>query len=200
MVDDEFAQTVFALCTQWFLDGSLNLPTLRKVVYMGIAIRYHLIPGVVLKDECDDGKCTKYLRDILTERGLINCLARETKSHDCSCMDAKKEEAKTMGKVAECFGCKKSFPKHFLVKCSGCNFATYCSPECQGNDWSSHKKECKAYLEKKKKKKESQKANLPATFNDISHSLGCSGFKQVWAVEQMLSAVTIARERAGAAM
>ena len=59
MVDDEFAQIVFAVCTQWFLDGSLNLPTLYRVVYMGIDIRYHLIPGVVLKDEYDDGKCTR---------------------------------------------------------------------------------------------------------------------------------------------
>ena len=30
-----------------------------------------------------------------------------------------------------------------MKKCSGCGFDSYCSKDCQRNDWTKHKKRCK---------------------------------------------------------
>mmetsp|Transcript_44455 Transcript_44455/g.48115 ORF Transcript_44455/g.48115 Transcript_44455/m.48115 type:complete len:100 (+) Transcript_44455:2-301(+) len=82
----------------------------------------------------------KYVRDIETARGRINCIAREI---PCDCMEEKRIEAKLMEKVAVCFFCRKEFLKQKMLRCKGCNCVQYCSKECSINDWPEHKELCR---------------------------------------------------------
>jgi hypothetical protein len=51
----------------------------------------------------------------------------------------------------QCFTCKKDNSE--LKKCSNCLSISYCSKECQRNDWKRHKLEC----EDKKKELDNRK-------------------------------------------
>ena len=86
----------------------------------------------------------KYLRDILTERGMIKVLVRETAAY-CPCMNEGKGIAKTMDKNGKCGGCRKEFPKKTLSFCNGCQYVKYHNCECQTNHWHIHKIDCKKF-------------------------------------------------------
>ena len=92
--------------------------------------------------EANHEKFIKYMRNLGTERGVINCLARET---PCKCMDGAKERAKSMAKVGFCHGCRKEFPKETMFLCSRCGGFNYCTGVCQRNHWPVHKTECNEY-------------------------------------------------------
>jgi len=44
-------------------------------------------------------------------------------------------------KFQRCYGCSKTDVP--LSRCSGCNYARYCSPECSRKMWPAHKPECR---------------------------------------------------------
>merc|ERR1712238_288576 len=83
----------------------------------------------------------KYCRDITTERGRINCIAREI---PCDCLEEKRIAAKLMEKVAVCYCCRKEFSKKMMLRCTGCNHVQYCSKECRIVAWSQHKNICRS--------------------------------------------------------
>ena len=136
-----------------------------------------LLYGELSDTEVKEGTCTefgpgsinyekncKYNRDITNERGLINCLSRETSLY-CNCMTPHKIEANkklsetttttttmdgrvttvvpTVVKVGTCFGCQQEFPKQTLSFCTGCNIHKYCGKRCQIDNWPHHKVFCK---------------------------------------------------------
>lgn len=145
LLDEEFCKYVFMLAVEGFLQGR-GKSFSASLVRLGITIRYLSIPTGKGEDigpgtECFE-KRTKYHRDVQTERGLINCLARETPP-SCSCMKDAKTKAKSMDKVGRCFNCGEEFPKHRLLRCSSCRGPNYCSSECQLKHWPKHKAECK---------------------------------------------------------
>ena len=49
-------------------------------------------------------------------------------------MEEKRIEAKSMDKVAMCYGCRKEFLKEKMRRCKGCDAAQYCSNECYKKD------------------------------------------------------------------
>jgi len=108
-------------------------------------IRDKVIPWHEEKDYGPESEITKnynkYGRDVQTERGRINCMARDI---PCDCMEAKRIEAnKSMGKNALCFCCDEEFPKKQMLRCKGCAAIQYCSKECSIKHWREHKEWCK---------------------------------------------------------
>jgi hypothetical protein len=65
----------------------------------------------------------------------------------CSCLDEKYEEVKSITKMGLCFNHDCTRPKRIVERsklrcCSRCRSITYCSRECQAEDWSVHKEFC----------------------------------------------------------
>ncbi len=65
----------------------------------------------------------------------------------CSCLDEKYEEVKSITKIGLCYNSQCILPKKMTARsrtsyCSRCRCVTYCSRECQKEDWSTHKREC----------------------------------------------------------
>ena len=159
--DQNFAQFVFAVSVSLYckltprekelysrsteakLENSIILE-LYMITQFAIDIRYSCIPKGN-NEEVNMKKITKYKRDIDTERGLINCLHRETKRY-CTCMVSNKIEAKDMDKMEPCAGCGKMFPKDKLKACKKCNLVWYCSLKCCEDMWPMHKKDCQYYV------------------------------------------------------
>jgi len=154
MVDNEFVRYTFAYATDLhlsnrnFMDENIKLlqkAVIGKLLFLGIRMKYFLIPvsqGTDLTHgSIHEKKYYKYMRDIQTDRGIINCLARETLPF-CDCMKATKCEAKTMEKLGMCSGCSEEFPKTELRRCKGCGIVNYCSTECMKRDWSEHRHFC----------------------------------------------------------
>ena len=143
MVDETFARFIVAHVTTDFLKGKDDA-TLGLRLILLLDIRYIYIPQHEGKDVRPDSEITrnyqKYGRDILTERGRINCMAREI---SCDCMEEKLIEAKKMEKIAVCFCCEEEFPKEKMRRCKGCDHVQYCSKECYKKDWPDHKEWCK---------------------------------------------------------
>ena len=135
--DPEFCQFIFAFCTQQYLESNNFKDQLRRQV-----IHVLLTLGLSCRYSTASKEFDKYVRDILTDRGTIKVLVRETKTY-CPCMKEGKGIAKTMDKVGRCHGCRKDFPKKTLSFCSGCQFMKYHNRECQTNHWHIHKSECK---------------------------------------------------------
>ena len=52
----------------------------------------------------------------------------------------------------ECNVCKASEKQKALKMCGRCKKTYYCSPECQKNDWTFHKRFCNTFIYKKNKK------------------------------------------------
>lgn len=78
----------------------------------------------------DHDKLNRYIRNIeCDERGIINCLSRETKAY-CDCMNDKKREVKGMDKTEFCVGCRIYFPRDGMMKCNGCKIAMFCTEDC----------------------------------------------------------------------
>lgn len=145
MIDPEFGQFVFAMSTQINLcleDDELRT-SLEKILSLGLNTKYFYTP----MHKGDTKPCggdelfQKYMRDIQTESGTINCLERETKDF-CDCMKSAKEEAKKMEKLGKCTGCRGFFPKENLRRCSCCNIAQFCTTECHRQNWYEHKTYC----------------------------------------------------------
>lgn len=169
--DEEFWKFVFALGVKMYLKSSseeeeegrdvdggesgssrsnsnVNRATLRCLVRLGIVVKYDYLPLLEGKDVGPGtiyyDKLRKRNHDSMTERGLINCLSRETQNTSCcGCMTAARRVAKTMTKLGFCNGCNKTFPKRSVSVCSRCRAVNYCSTECQLKDWKTgHKETC----------------------------------------------------------
>ena len=141
MKNPEFYRFIFAICTQMYLAATESSVRESSVCHKNERFRSILCFGAVCIKLPHD-KLNKKLLDALTERGVINILVRETKSH-CKCMNEAKKIAKTLDKVGQCHGCKEEFPKLTLRLCNGCQVWKYHSPECQRNDWAIHREDCK---------------------------------------------------------
>ena len=109
---------------------------LQQILHLGIESKYCHSPL-----SADTEKRDKYVRDISTDRGIINILHRET-SPFCKCMEPMKLESQKMEKMGICFGCDQEFPKMQLKRCNRCDHAQYYGKECQKNSWPRHKEYC----------------------------------------------------------
>ena len=153
MINPQCNPCVFAVCTDIFLNSyrSEAYPfskqkQIQDILCFGINTKYLNSPLVADKE-----KGGKYYRDIMTNRGIINVLDRETNSF-CNCMKPYKEETKTMGKTGICVGCRQEFPKMQLKRCSRCLAVPYCSNKCMKKNWFIHKQFCKPHNEQKSEK------------------------------------------------
>mmetsp|Transcript_11416 Transcript_11416/g.11120 ORF Transcript_11416/g.11120 Transcript_11416/m.11120 type:complete len:214 (+) Transcript_11416:70-711(+) len=146
-IDDDptFSCFVIAHITDDYLkDKNIDILHLHYRLLLLVEMRYFYIPKHEGKDVGPESKITtnfsKYIRDIETERGIINCMAREI---PCKCMEEKRIAAKLMEKTAVCFECRQEFPKELLLRCIGCDHVQYCSNECSIKHWPNHKDWCK---------------------------------------------------------
>lgn len=147
--DLNFAQYIFALCTSWYLKMNGTTPELndlnrmKDLIFLAFQIKYIRLP-VYEGEKPDLAKYDRYHRAIHNndERGVINCLSKETKSY-CNCMKEKKTEADNMEIIGTCTGCNLNFPRSGMKKCSGCEFAMFCTTEdCYAKYWPAHKEIC----------------------------------------------------------
>jgi len=163
IVQSKFVTFLFALVTSTYLQlnktkkdsmNNTNTPAatrafqrdLQELLQLGIRSTYILGPHLLGK-EIDIEQTFKYIRDVHSDdndRGIINCLYRETKQH-CTCMKAKKAKAKEMIKMECCNGCRQNFPKPTMKKCEGCNLVVYCSTACYKKEWKEHKDICEKF-------------------------------------------------------
>jgi len=132
--DLNFIRYMFAFCTSWYLKTKTTNYEMK--VLLGLATVY--------KYSSDDEKMKRYGRAIQLDRGVINCLSRETKSF-CDCMQAKKMEAKGMAKKERCVGCGIIFPRKDMKICKGCKISGYCNEDCQTKDWPKHRGNCRLF-------------------------------------------------------
>ena len=113
---------------------------MNYLLKLAMQIKYiHLNDGKFNSDQV-----RRYVRPIFKndDRGVINCLYRETKSY-CDCMIDKKTEADGMEKIEFCGGCRKNFPRDGMLKCSRCKFAMFCTDGCYDKHWPKHREICK---------------------------------------------------------
>jgi len=128
---------------------------LAKILQLGLVIKYDVLPRMI-GEKLDRKQLRKYLRDSATERGVINCLYRETKNH-CGCMVTDKDRANDMDKMDFCHRCRKGCPKAETKVCDGCNAVVYCTEECQSKDWPRHREFCKREQNVKRKNNDKTK-------------------------------------------
>ena len=145
ITEPEFAQHVFACCTNEYVANGRTVK-LYGLFALGFSARYLAVPQGEGKHVSPGSEChtkyLKYMRDVITDRGVINCLARET---PCDCMKHRKLQAKSMEKVTVCQACNRVLPKEQALVCSGCGVASYCNRECQLGHWPSHKNICRQF-------------------------------------------------------
>ena len=132
----EFCLFIVAICTQYYLASSES-----PVLHENRQFRCLLFLGYECIKPTGD-KRSKFNRDACTERGVINILVRETKTH-CKCMNEAKDIAKKMDKMGQCHGCRNDFPKETLRLCDGCQFWKYHDRKCQLRYWPIHEADCK---------------------------------------------------------
>jgi len=148
ITDVRFCHFLFAFATTKYLAMHKNDETTKLEVQMflqlGFKIKYGYLLRRSLGKEFEYDKIQKYGCDIFNgdERGIINCLFRETKEF-CDCMKQKKMEALTMEKMERCSGCMELFPKKIMKKCEGCNMMVYHSTACYQKYWPTHRNYCK---------------------------------------------------------
>ena len=73
------------------------------------------------------------------------CREASKESHQDDCTRKRKEREERREKKAkkvECDTCHKKHPYTRMKKCSRCRSATYCSIQCQKDDWENHKEAC----------------------------------------------------------
>ena len=114
---------------------------LELIIRFGLAVKHDVFLQMT-GQQVDVEKLRKYNRDVGNERGIINCLYRETKKV-CECMATDKDQAKDMDKTDWCSACRKFFPKERTKICDGCEAVVYCSTKCSIADWPHHKLICK---------------------------------------------------------
>ena len=133
--DSNFTQYIFALCTSWYLKTNGKTDDMESLIHTAILMNY-----------LNDDKVRRYQIEIKSggDRGMINCLSRETKMF-CNCMKGKKKEAQGMDKQERCTGCYNIFPKEDMTVCSGCNYAVFCSDDCYEKYWPAHKEICEGF-------------------------------------------------------
>ena len=143
--DLNFSQYLFALCTSWYLKTKRMPPEIKSLLTQAVRIKYLYEPTCSERSGCGPGpdhdKLNRYLRAIMTsnnDRGVVNCLSRETKSY-CNCMKDKKKEVKGMDKTEFCVGCKFYFPRDGMLKCNACNYAMFCTKGCYAKYLPVHK-------------------------------------------------------------
>ena len=142
--DLNFSRYIFALCTSWYLKTKQMPPEMRLLLGKAIFIKYLIEPlRSKRRPGPDYDKLNRYVRAIMcNDRGIVNCLWRETKAH-CVCMNDKKREVKRMEKTEFCVGCKIYFPRDGMMKCNSCNHAMFCTEGCYAKYGPAHSKECK---------------------------------------------------------
>lgn len=124
---------------------------MKELLVLAVVIKYLCHPRFAQRSggpAPDHDKLNRYYRAIYNndDRGVIHCLSRETNSF-CDCMQAKNTEAKGMEKTNKCYGCKHSFPRKGMLKCSGCKIAMFCNDDCyKKKNWPSHREGCKKVL------------------------------------------------------
>ena len=114
---------------------------LEVILQLGLTIKYNMMPQLI-GEKVNEKQLLKYLRDVDTDRGIVNRLYRET-HNQCDCMKTKKNEANKMDKMVLCNACRKVFPKADTKLCDGCKAVAYCSEECSSTDWPHHQQFCK---------------------------------------------------------
>lgn len=83
---------------------------------------------------------TAAMKDRSADRDIIKFYLKRT---PCSCLKQKYSQAKKCPKIGVCYHCKQKKERKYLMVCNGCNFAQYCSQECQVGDWPNHKGLCR---------------------------------------------------------
>ena len=155
--DLNFIRYTFALCTSWYLrdlqNANMSQYPFELPVLLDLAVQFKYFHTPLLAQQRSDGpgpdhdQLKRYLRDCSKngERGVINCLSRETKLY-CNCMQDKKMEAESMTKVHVCTGCDHTFPREGMKRCRGCKFAMFCTKGCYKASWPNpvnHREVCK---------------------------------------------------------
>ena len=140
--DLNFAHYIFAVCTSLYLQTKIRnrdvIEDTRELLSVAVEIKYCFGPDL------DIDKHNRYHHAIWynEERGIINCLSRETKPF-CDCMKGKKREAKSMDRMELCYECNILFPREIMKECSGCNmYPMFCSIGCYKESWSVHRERC----------------------------------------------------------
>jgi hypothetical protein len=73
----------------------------------------------------------------------VECRSMSATEHKAQCLARQEEVHKKRGRQeAQCNTCKVWLPYSSMKKCSRCKKATYCSVDCQKNDWKQHKPSC----------------------------------------------------------
>ena len=132
--DLNFGQYIFAVCTSWYLKTNTTNGEMHILLLLAMLHKY----------SDDPDKVKRYSIAMQVDRGVINCLSRETKSF-CECMQDKKTEAKGMAKTELCFGCDIIFPRKDMLKCSGCKIVMFCNEDCQTQNWPKHRENCQGF-------------------------------------------------------
>eukprot|EP00980_Cylindrotheca_fusiformis_P031096 scaffold25826_cov132-Cylindrotheca_fusiformis.AAC.4 len=87
-------------------------------------------------------RCKNCLMEYYCSR---TCREEAKDYHKAKCLQNQEEKRERRGKKMKqvaCDTCKKRQPYTKMKKCSRCRSVTYCSEECQKQDWSRHKKDC----------------------------------------------------------
>jgi len=143
--DTAFIEYLFAFVLNMYVkydgrsgsfDQSSCMKMVQHVLGFGLSLKYDFV---------DREKYMTYTRDIHTEKGIVDCLSRET-SEFCHCMENLKSKAEIMENVGMCYGCYQKFSKTTLNCCSRCHFAQYCGEKCMKKDWSYHEEFCTPYI------------------------------------------------------
>lgn len=105
--------------------------------------------GIKCRDCHADFYCSKACREAAKPEHQSDCRRRQQRDHRRT-------------KRVQCDTCHEKFPYTKMKKCSRCRAATYCSQECQRNDWERHKTDCAKEQQKQKQEQEQQeRGSLP---------------------------------------
>ena len=134
-LDEKMVQQIFAIATEALLGGNESISWVRH--YFNLAARFQVQLNHPEKSHDEQAQLiTKTLYEARTDRGFQLQLA---KIIPCSCLDEKKAAAKSAPRTRRCAYCGREGRQDEILKCSRCNFADYCSKECQRQHWTVHK-------------------------------------------------------------
>jgi len=105
--DFDFSQYLFALCTSWYLKLNGTTFEMRLILMKAVEIKHFVEIDAFHSGgpAPEENKLDRYSRAIWTnkDRGVINCLSRETKSF-CNCMGEKKNGSGWYAKIRNVHG------------------------------------------------------------------------------------------------